>query len=147
MNVITEFTPLQSAIGGALIGVSAVMLLIGSGRIAGISGIVARMIAPRTGDQPLDALAFIVGLIAAPALWTFLSGEAVAQIITSNLPLAGIAGLLVGFGAAFGGGCTSGHGVCGLSRFSPRSAVAVAVFMTAAAITVYISRHVWGIAS
>ena len=145
MSVVTEFTPLQSAIGGALIGVSAVMLLIGSGRIVGISGIVARIIAPRTGDQPLDALAFVVGLIAAPVLWTLLSGIAVAQTVTSNLPLAGFAGLLVGFGAAYGGGCTSGHGVCGLPRFSPRSAVAVTVFMAAAAITVYLSRHVFGL--
>lgn len=147
MSVVTEFTPLHSTIGGALIGVSAVMLLIGSGRIAGISGIVARIMVRRAGDQPLDALAFVGGLIVAPVFCTLLSGLSVTQTITSNLLLAVFAGLLVGFGAAYGGGCTSGHGVCGLSRFSPRSAVAVAAFMTAAAVTVYFSRHILGIAS
>lgn len=145
MVVTTEFTPLQSAIGGALIGVSAVLLLLGSGRIAGISGILARLIAPRAGSQPIEALAFVAGLIATPALWSALTGSGVTQSVTSNLPLSAIAGLLVGFGAVYGGGCTSGHGVCGLSLFSIRSLVAVLTFMAVAAVTTYINRHIVGL--
>lgn len=146
MSVVTEFTPYQSAIGGALIGVSAVLLLLGSGRIAGISGILARLLAPRAGSQPFDALAFVAGLILAPVIWTNLSGAVATQTVTDNVPLLIVAGLLVGFGAVYGGGCTSGHGVCGLSRFSTRSLVAVATFLAAAAITVFITRHVLGAA-
>lgn len=146
MSVVTEFTPLQSAIGGALIGVSAVLLMLGSGRIAGISGILARLVAPRAGSQPVDALAFVAGLIAAPLVWTHFSGAPVTQTVTDNVVLLISAGLLVGFGAVYGGGCTSGHGVCGLSRFSIRSLVAVATFMATAAITVFIVRHVLGAA-
>lgn len=142
----TEFTPVQSAIGGAIIGVSAVLLLLGSGRIAGISGILARLVAPRGGSQPVDALAFVVGLIAAPIVWTQFSGAAVIQTVTDNILLLVAAGLLVGFGAVYGGGCTSGHGVCGLSRFSVRSLVAVLTFMATAAVTVFIARHVIGAA-
>lgn len=144
MSIVTEFTPVQSAIGGAVIGLSAVLLLLGSGRIAGISGILARLVAPRSGSQPLDALAFVAGLVAAPVVWTQVTGASVTQIVTGNLLLLIVAGLLVGFGAVYGGGCTSGHGVCGLSRFSTRSLVAVATFMTTAAITVFVVRHVLG---
>lgn len=144
MSVVTEFTPLQSTIGGALIGVSAVLLLLGSGRIAGISGILARLVAPRTSSQPIEALAFIAGLVAAPVIWTVLSGASVTQTVTDNIVLLAAAGLLVGFGAVYGGGCTSGHGVCGLSRFSVRSLAAVLTFMATAAVTVFVARHVIG---
>lgn len=140
----TEFTPLASSVGGALIGVSAVLLLYSNGRIAGISGIVRRLIVPSAGSRPEQAQAFIVGLIAAPFIWTVATGSGVVQSVSANIPLAAIAGLLVGFGAAFGGGCTSGHGVCGLSRFSKRSLVATIVFMAVAALTVFVSRHVIG---
>lgn len=145
MPIVTEFTPVQSAIGGAVIGLAAVLLLLGSGRIAGISGILARLVAPRRGSQPVDALAFVAGLVAAPIVWTLFTGAPVSQTVTSNVPLLIAAGLLVGFGAVYGGGCTSGHGVCGLSRFSIRSLVAVATFMATAAITVFIVRHVVGV--
>lgn len=145
MPIVTEFTPVQSAIGGAVIGLAAVLLLLGSGRIAGISGILARLVAPRRGSQPVDALAFVAGLVAAPIVWTIFTGAPVSQTVTSNVPLLIAAGLLVGFGAVYGGGCTSGHGVCGLSRFSIRSLVAVATFMATAAITVFIVRHVVGV--
>lgn len=144
MAIETEFTPLASAFGGALIGLSAVLLLYSNGRIAGISGMVKRLIASAADGRPEQALAFIIGLIATPFVWTAITGSAVAQTVSENIPLAAIAGLLVGFGAAFGGGCTSGHGVCGLSRFSKRSFVATIVFMAAAALTVFVSRHIVG---
>lgn len=146
MSVITEFTPVRSAIGGAVIGASAVLLLLGSGRIAGISGILARLVAPRAGSQSVDALAFVVGLISAPIVWSQFSGATVTQTVTDNILLLVAAGLLVGFGAVYGGGCTSGHGVCGLSRFSARSLVAVLTFMATAAVTVFVARHVIGAA-
>ncbi|WP_045834545.1 YeeE/YedE family protein [Hyphomicrobium sp. 99] len=144
MAIETEFTPLASSAGGALIGVSAVLLMYSNGRIAGISGIVKRLIAPAADSKPEQALAFIVGLILAPFVWTATTGNAVAQSVSTNIPLAAIAGLLVGFGAALGGGCTSGHGVCGLSRFSKRSLAATIVFMTVGALTVFVARHIVG---
>jgi uncharacterized membrane protein YedE/YeeE len=138
----TTFTPLASFAGGAIIGLSAVLLMLFSSRIAGITGIVRRLLPPYEGARPLEAFAFIVGLILAPAAWTFLSGRAVPQTVSGNLPLLILAGLLVGFGSAWGNGCTSGHGVCGLSRFSPRSIAATATFMAVAIIAVFVVRHV-----
>lgn len=144
MAIETEFTPLASAAGGALIGAAAVLLMLFSGRIAGISGIVSRLVMPLPDSKPLQALAFIIGLVVAPPVWTSVSGNSVAQTVTTNLPLAALAGLLVGFGAVHGGGCTSGHGVCGLARFSRRSLVATVVFMTAAIVVVFVARHIVG---
>lgn len=147
MPLETEFTPLASAAGGALIGCAAVLLMLMSGRIAGISGILSRMVMPVAGSKPFQALAFVAGIVASPAIWAAVSGKSVTQVVTGNLPLAAVAGLLVGFGAVYGGGCTSGHGVCGLSRFSRRSLVATAVFMTTAVLVVFIARHLMGAAS
>ncbi|MBS0253012.1 MAG: YeeE/YedE family protein [Proteobacteria bacterium] len=144
MPIETEFTPIASALGGALIGCSAVILMLMGGRIAGISGMLSRMLLPGRDSKPVQALAFVVGLIVAPFVWTAVSGSAISQTVTDNLPLAAIAGLLVGFGAVYGGGCTSGHGVCGLSRVSPRSIVATTVFMAVAFAVVFIVRHVIG---
>ncbi|SFV38148.1 YeeE/YedE family protein [Hyphomicrobium facile] len=144
MAVATEFTALASSVGGALIGVSAVLLLYSNGRIAGISGIVKRLIAPAADSKPAQALAFIIGLISAPFVWTAVTGHAVTQSVSTNIPLAAIAGLLVGFGAVLGGGCTSGHGVCGLSRFSKRSLAATIIFMAVAVLTVFVVRHIIG---
>ncbi len=144
MAIETEFTPLASAAGGALIGTSAVLLMLFSGRIAGISGIVSRLVMPLPDSRPLQALAFIIGLIGAPLVWTGVVGTGIDQTVTTNLPLAAFAGLLVGFGAVYGGGCTSGHGVCGLARFSRRSLVATVVFMTAAIVVVFVARHIVG---
>src|SRR5262245_14139521 len=110
---ITEFTPIASAIGGALIGVSAVLLMLFNGRIAGISGIVGRLLPPFNGTDPGGAAAFIVGLLAAPLFFAAATGAPFAQTVSGNVSLMTVAGLLVGFGAAYGGGCTSGHGVCG----------------------------------
>lgn len=144
MTVETDFTPLASAAGGALIGASAVLLMVFNGRVAGISGIVRRLIVPETDSASVQALAFLIGLIGAPLIWTAATGGGISQTVTTDLPLAAAAGLLVGFGAVLGGGCTSGHGVCGLSLLSWRSLVATAVFMTAAVLIVFIVRHVIG---
>ena len=132
----TEFTPIESLIGGALIGVSAVIFMLFLGRIAGVSGIVGRLLPPYRTPGVADAAAFLAGLIAAPAVYTAATGFPVHQMVSSNLPL------LAGFGAILGGGCTSGHGVCGLSLLSVRSLVATVIFMATAFITVFVARHV-----
>jgi uncharacterized membrane protein YedE/YeeE len=141
---VTEFTPLASTIGGALIGLAAVILMLFNGRIAGISGILGRLFPPYDGADPGGAAAFIAGLIAAPFLYAAVTGAPFVQTVSSNAGLMAIAGLLVGFGASYGGGCTSGHGVCGISRLSLRSIVATAIFMTTGFITVFIMRHMLG---
>lgn len=140
----TEFTPFASLIGGAIIGCAAVLLMVANGRIAGISGIVSSLLPPVSGEDYLPKLTFVVGLIVAPLLYQFATGGVVMQTISPNLVLMAVAGLLVGFGSVFGGGCTSGHGVCGLARLSIRSLVATAVFMAVAAVTVFVMRHVIG---
>lgn len=140
----TEFTPWESLAGGALIGASAVLLLLVTGRIAGISGIVRRLLPPHGTSAPLEAAAFIAALLASPFVWTLATGEAVRQTVTDSVSLAAIAGLLVGAGVFAARGCTSGHGVCGLARLSRRSIVATAIFMATAAATVYGVRHILG---
>ena len=139
---LTEFTPFASLLGGAMIGLSAVLLMASVGRIAGISGIAARLLPPYPGGDIAGGLAFILGLVAAPAV-VFLTAGAWPEV---HLEAGGatlvLSGLLVGFGAVWGAGCTSGHGVCGLARLSPRSFVAVAVFMATAISTVFLVRHV-----
>jgi uncharacterized membrane protein YedE/YeeE len=141
---VTEFTPLASTLGGALIGISAVMLLALNGRIAGISGIVGRLLPPYAGADALGAACFVLGLIAAPFLYHAVAGAQFVQTVSDRGGLMAVAGLLVGFGAAYGGGCTSGHGVCGIARLSPRSIVATATFMATGFATVYGMRHVIG---
>lgn len=138
----TAFTPLTALGGGALIGASAVLLLGVSGRIAGISGIIGRALLPDSKSRPLEALSFLVGLAAAPLLWLKALGLPIEQTVSSNIPLLAVGGLIVGFGAALGNGCTSGHGVCGLSRLSERSIAATLTFMFVAAVTVYVTRHI-----
>lgn len=140
----TEFTPLASLAGGALIGLSSVLLMLFSGRIAGIAGIIRRAMFPDSNGRAIEALAFICGLVAAPVAFMVLTGASVPQTVSENIPLLVVAGVLVGFGAILGSGCTSGHGVCGLSRLSVRSIVATATFMVAAAVTVYVLRHIMG---
>ena len=140
----TEFTPLMSLFGGALIGLSAVLLMLLNGRIAGISGIVGRLLPPATDRGFLSqGIAFVAGLIIAIPVISLIAGMGVEQTVSSNLPLLAIAGLLVGFGATLGSGCTSGHGVCGLSRLSTRSLVATGAFMAVAAVTVFVTRHLF----
>ena len=137
----TSFTPIASAAGGALIGVSAVLLMALKGRVAGVSGIVSRLLPPWEDREFSGRLAFVSGLIAAPILVWFATGRLPMQTIEIATPGLVIAGLLVGFGSVWGNGCTSGHGVCGLSRLSVRSLVATVTFMATAVITVFIVRH------
>lgn len=135
-----NFTPLSAAIGGALIGLSAVLLMLFNGRIAGITGIAAGLFDPAESDRGWRA-AFIVGLIAAP-LSAMLLGYAVpTPQMPSNMIVTAVAGLLVGFGTRLGNGCTSGHGVCGIARLSPRSIAATMIFMATAIIVVALMRH------
>ncbi|MFM7084110.1 MAG: YeeE/YedE family protein [Hyphomicrobium sp.] len=141
---IINFTPLASFIGGVFIGISAVGLLLVSGRIAGIVGIVRRALLPDPHARSLEALAFIVGLFAASPIFLLIAGTTALQTVSNNLSLLSVAGLLVGFGSILGSGCTSGHGVCGLSRLSPRSIIATLTFMTTGALTVFVVRHVMG---
>ena len=140
----TEFTPFSSLIGGALIGCAAILLMATSGRIAGISGIVSALLPPTTGNEYLPRLVFVFGLMSAPILYTAVSGQPVAHSVSSDVLTMGAAGLLVGFGSVFGGGCTSGHGVCGLARLSVRSLAATITFMGVAIVTVYVTRHLIG---
>lgn len=138
---ITEFTPWASLAGGALIGAAAALLMLLHGRIAGISGILGRLLPPYGGRAAVDDVALLVGLISAPIAYRVITGADITQTVSQNLALMVGAGLLVGVGTALGRGCTSGHGVCGLARLSPRSAVATAVFMATAFVTVLLVRH------
>jgi len=137
------FTPVSATIGGALIGLSAVLLMLLNGRIAGISGVFGGMFSAQTGDRAWRVL-FVAGLIVAPLLVTAISGEKPAFQISPSVPLIVCGGLLVGFGARLGSGCTSGHGVCGLSRLSVRSMVSVALFMATGVATVAIATAILG---
>jgi uncharacterized membrane protein YedE/YeeE len=137
----TEFTPIASLIGGMMIGLSAVLLMLWEGRIAGISGIASRLLPPYRDSAFLSRFGFVIGLVAAPFAMMALTGDAVRQTVSSNILLMVVAGVLVGFGTVWGNGCTSGHGVCGLSRLSARSFVATAMFMATAFVTVFVVRH------
>ncbi len=139
-----SFTPISSIAGGLLIGLAATLMLLTNGRITGISGIVGGMLIPRSTDT-YWRLCFLTGLIIAPLGYVALSGQSL-NITTQASPLLSvIAGLAVGFGTRLGSGCTSGHGICGVARFSKRSFLATAVFMASAMATVYITRHLTGV--
>ncbi len=134
-----NFTPVSAAIGGALIGLAAVLLMLFTGRIAGVSGIFAGLLNPTTRDRAWRA-AFIAGLVAAPLVAALLGHAVPMPDLPGSVTLA-VAGLLVGFGTRLGSGCTSGHGICGIARLSPRSLVATVVFMLAAVIVVALTHH------
>jgi hypothetical protein len=134
-----HFTPLSSLAGGVLIGVAAALLALCNGRIAGISGIVGGLLRPHRGDVKWRA-AFVIGLILAPLLYRVLAPLPEIRI-EAGTGLIILAGLLVGVGTRYGAGCTSGHGICGLSRRSPRSIVATLSFMAAGFATVFVMRH------
>mgnify|MGYP001457145035 CR=1 FL=1 len=140
----TEFTPFASLVGGMMIGLSAVLLMLWEGRIAGISGIAGRLLPPYRDGAFLSRFGFVIGLVAAPLAVAAATGEAIQQTVSSNVPLMIGAGILVGFGSVWGNGCTSGHGVCGLSRLSTRSLVATVVFMATGFVTVFLVRHLIG---
>ena len=140
--MITTFTPMEALLGGSLIGIAAVALMAFHGRIAGMTGILTGVILPK-GDWDWR-LAFLVGAIAAPIAIALLTGSALP--LQADIPAWAIAlgGLLVGIGVTFGGGCTSGHGVCGIARLSGRSIIATVTFMAATFVTVFVVRHVLG---
>jgi len=138
-----NFTPLTASIGGAFIGLSAVILMAFNGRIAGISGVFSGVAFAKSGDK-LWRILFVLGLLTAPIIYQAASGRDIEFDLSANMPLVIIGGLLVGFGTRLGSGCTSGHGVCGLSRLSPRSLVSVLLFMGAGMLTVTAARTVLG---
>lgn len=136
------FTPWTSLAGGALIGLAAALLLLFNGRIAGVSGIVGGLLRPVKSDA-LWRAAFVLGMVAAPLTWQI--GAALPAIsIDSDYPLLILAGVIVGISTRYGSGCTSGHGVCGISRLSQRSIIATLAFMSSGFVTVFLIRHVIG---
>ena len=139
-----HFTPVSAAIGGLLIGVSASVLWLSLGRVAGISGILGALWTPPAGDIAWR-ITFLIGLIAAPLIYASAGGAAPRITVPVSPLLVAVGGLLVGFGTRLGGGCTSGHGVCGLARLSSRSITATAVFMATAILTSFVLRHVIGV--
>jgi len=139
----TEFTPLTSLAGGALIGLAAVLLMALHGRIAGISGIIGGILPPVAADWGWRT-AFLAGAIAAPALIIALTGYDIAFASTTPTLWLIVSGLIVGVGVTLGSGCTSGHGVCGMARLSVRSIAATLTFMATTGITVYVVRHIVG---
>ena len=140
--MMTEFTPYYSLLGGVLIGLAATLLMAFHGRIAGMTGILQGILPPFAVDWQWRA-AFLAGAVAAPFVFTNLGGTIDFAVPVATLPMI-IGGFIVGAGVYFGSGCTSGHGVCGMARLSPRSIAATTIFMIAAFITVYVTRHVIG---
>ncbi|MCH9019527.1 MAG: YeeE/YedE family protein [Proteobacteria bacterium] len=138
-----NFTPVSAAIGGALIGGAASLLMLFTGRIAGISGIVGNLLQSSAGENSWR-IAFVVGLIAGPLAYDAATRAPLTIAIEAPLPVLIAGGLLVGFGTRLGSGCTSGHGVCGLARFSTRSLVATLTFLAIAALTVFVAGHLVG---
>jgi uncharacterized membrane protein YedE/YeeE len=138
-----NFTPVASLIGGILIGLSASAMLFFNGKIAGISGIVAGLLSPTRSDIVWRAT-FVAGLLTGGFLLKLVSPEAFAINIARSGVTFALAGLLIGFGARLGNGCTSGHGVCGISRFSKRSVAATATFIATGAAVVYVVNHLLG---
>ncbi len=136
------FTPLAAAVGGVLIGLAAALLVLLQGRIAGISGIVGGLLERRAAGDTGWRIAFVAGLLLAPLLYRLLA-ELPASRVEAGWGTLVVAGLLVGFGTRLGSGCTSGHGVCGLSRLSPRSLAATLAFMGAGFATVFVARHLF----
>ena len=141
--IATSFSPGLSLAGGALIGLAAALLLLADGKVAGVSGVLARALTPARGDFAWR-IAFLIGLPLGATLVSAVTGELHGFAITPSWPVLVSGGLLVGFGTSLGNGCTSGHGVCGLARGSRRSLVATLAFMASGALTVFVARHVFG---
>ncbi|MEP3436799.1 MAG: YeeE/YedE family protein [Hoeflea sp.] len=139
----TEFTPWVSLAGGVLIGIASILLMAMNGRIAGMTGILTGIIPPFSTDWPWR-IAFLAGAVIAPVLY-IAAGQAIAYAVPVSLPLLALGGLIVGVGVYYGAGCTSGHGVCGMARLSPRSIAATVTFMIFTGLTVYVLRHVVGV--
>ena len=140
----TQFTPVSGLIGGVLIGLASMLLLIGNGRIAGISGIFGGLLPPTRGDMGWRVM-FVAGLLLGGFAWPLIGGRPVPVDLQVDWPLMLLSGFIVGFGTRMGSGCTSGHGVCGIGRRSPRSVVATVVFLATAITTTFVMRHVIGV--
>ena len=139
-----NFTPLSGLIGGLLIGLAAALLLLLNGRISGISGVVSGLLVPNPkGSEAGWRAAFVAGLLLGALAYILATGGATVVNVQASVPVLVVAGLLVGFGTRLGSGCTSGHGLCGVARFSKRSIVATAVFLGVAMLTVFLVRHVF----
>ena len=134
-----HFTPWMSLAGGVVLGLASALFILLNGRVLGISGILGGLLKPRRGDTAWR-LFFVAGLLVAPTVWALFNTPVVPRI-EARWPLLAVAGLLVGWGTRYGSGCTRGHGVCGLSRLSPRSLVATLAFMGAGFATVLVARH------
>ena len=141
---VTQFTPLSALMGGALVGLAAVVLMLANGRIAGASGIFAGLFSFRLDEEFTWRLLFIAGMLLGAVVSAHMFPDASSIAFASSPAMTVIAGLIVGVGTVLGSGCTSGHGICGLSRFSLRSLVATCTFMAVAIVTVFITRHLWG---
>lgn len=141
----TAFTPLQSLAGGVLIGLSAVLLMFLQGRIMGATGILAGLVTAQAPGERSWRAAMVAGMIAGPLLVLAVTGQMPAVDVPVSLPMILIGGFIVGIGVTYGSGCTSGHGVCGMARLSPRSIVATLTFMVVCFATVYVIRHVLGV--
>lgn len=137
-----DFTPVSGLVGGLLIGLGVTLLLLLNGRLAGISGIVGGLLVSAGRGAGWRA-AFVVGLLAGALAYVVATGDASAVSIEASLPVVVAGGLLVGFGTRLGSGCTSGHGLCGIARFSRRSIIATAVFFGVAMMTVFLTSHVF----
>ncbi|CAM3663223.1 YeeE/YedE family protein [Polynucleobacter antarcticus] len=140
----TAFTPGPSLFGGVLLGIAAILYVLLHGRILGISGIVSGLLTPKVRDWQWR-LTLVLGMLSAPFWAAFFFNLHAVQVIDADWLAIILAGLLVGFGSQYGSGCTSGHGICGLSRLSPRSLVATLSFMSAGFVTVFIIRHLLGL--
>jgi uncharacterized membrane protein YedE/YeeE len=138
----TDFTPIASTVGGVIMGLAAVLMLVGNGRIAGVSGILGGLVDGNEGRGWRGS--FIVGMLVGAAGLLLVWPQSLPGSAVESLPMLAVAGLLVGFGTRMGNGCTTGHGICGLSRFSTRSLLATLTFMGTGIATVSIIRHVFG---
>ncbi|TPE51399.1 YeeE/YedE family protein [Amaricoccus solimangrovi] len=141
----TSFTPFASLAGGALIGLAAVLLMTLAGRVFGATGVLTGAFLPTGPGDRGWRLALLAGMVTAPLLWRLFAGAMPALSVPVGPLALAIGGLLVGVGVTLGGGCTSGHGVCGMARLSPRSIVATLTFLATAIVTVYVIRHVIGV--
>ena len=142
--MITEFTPFQSLIGGTLIGLASVLLMLTLGRVMGATGILAGFMQPTSPRDWAWRAALLAGMVTAPGLMLLTTGQMPAIDVPVSMPMLIVGGILVGIGVTYGAGCTSGHGVCGNARLSPRSIAATLTFMLFTGLTVYILRHVIG---
>jgi uncharacterized membrane protein YedE/YeeE len=140
----TVFTPWQSLGGGVLIGLSAVLLMLVAGRVMGATGVLAGIFAPASQADFSWRVALLLGMVTGPAVFWLVTGGMPEITVPASMPMLLIGGVIVGVGVTYGSGCTSGHGVCGMARFSPRSIAATLTFMATTAATVFVVRHVIG---